>query len=100
MQGFHELGSPLPDAEAGGGYVGATTTERTAMAIAAEEDSRPICPCCGGTGMHGYRPRISPSPDDDSEGCTNCGERGRTWFDDAPPRSCTGYRVLWKRVNR
>lgn len=69
------------------------------MAIATEEDTKPQCPCCEGTGMHGHRARVSPSPDDDSEGCTNCGERGTTWFTDARPRSCTGYRAMMRRVN-
>ena len=70
------------------------------MAIAAEEDTKPKCPCCMGTGMHGYRPYTSPSDHDDSEGCTNCGERGTTWFTDAKPWSCTGYKTLMRRVNR
>ena len=70
------------------------------MAQAIAEDTRPECPCCSGTGMHGHRPHVSPSPADDSEGCTNCEERGTTWFDDAKPRSCHGYRTLMRRVNR
>jgi len=67
------------------------------MAIVAEPDTRPKCPCCDGSGMHGYRPYSSGSDRDDSEGCTNCGERGTTWFTDARPRSCTGYRDLMRR---
>lgn len=70
------------------------------MAQIATEDVAATCPCCDGSGMHGYRPRISPSPDDDSEGCTNCGEKGTTYFTDAKPRSCMGYRVLHRRVHR
>jgi DnaJ-class molecular chaperone len=70
------------------------------MALMIDEDDRPTCPCCMGTGMHGHRASVSPSPDDDSEGCTNCGERGRTFFTDAKPWSCTGYRTLMRRVNR
>ena len=70
------------------------------MAIATTEDDRPTCPCCIGTGMHGYRPYTSPSPGDDDEDCTNCGGQGRTWFDDAKPWSCSGYRTLMRRVNR
>lgn len=69
------------------------------MAIAAEEDTRPTCPCCGGTGMHGYRGFVSPSPIDDEEDCTNCGGRGTTWFTDARHQSCTGWRILMRRVN-
>lgn len=68
------------------------------MAVMAEIDTRPPCPCCGGTGMHGYRPFTSPGPGDDSEGCTNCEERGTTWFTDARPNSCQGYRAMMRRV--
>ena len=69
------------------------------MAIATEEDARPTCPCCIGTGMHGYHPYASPSPSDDWEDCTNCGGQGRTWFDDARPWSCTGFKSLMRRVD-
>jgi hypothetical protein len=50
--------------------------------------------------MHGYIPFSSPSEHDDWEGCTNCAERGTTWFNDAKPWSCSGYRTLMRRVNR
>lgn len=69
------------------------TTER-------DHEFKPHCPCCESAGMHGYRPLVSPSPGDDSEGCTNCSETGRTWFTDAKPNSCQGYRTLMRRVNR
>jgi hypothetical protein len=61
-------------------------------------EGRPKCPCCNGNGMHGYHPHTGPSPDDDWEGCTNCGEQGNTLFTDARPNSCTGYRTLMRRV--
>lgn len=58
------------------------------------------CPCCGGAGMHSVRPYVSPSPADDWEGCTNCHERGTTYFTDARINSCSGFRNLMRRVNR
>jgi len=70
------------------------------MALMAEEDTRPPCPCCGGSGGHDYRAFVSPSDRDDDEDCTNCEGRGTTWFTDARPNSCTGYRTLVRRVNR
>ena len=71
------------------------------MTTKTAEDTRPVCPCCGGSGGHGFRATaLGPSPMDDDEGCTNCGEQGRTFFTDAKPRSCTGYRTLMRRVNR
>lgn len=69
------------------------------MAIVAEPDTRPTCPCCRGVGAHAYRPYTSPSPGDDDEGCTNCEERGTTWFTDARLNSCLGYKTLMRRVN-
>ena len=61
----------------------------------------PTCPCCGGNGGHGYRAFArGVSPYDDDEGCTNCNETGHTWFTDARPDSCSGYRSLMRRVNR
>jgi DnaJ-class molecular chaperone len=67
------------------------------MVILTERDTRPTCPCCGGSGMHGLRPFVSPSDRDDSEGCTNCDERGTTFFTDARPNSCAGYRTMIRR---
>jgi hypothetical protein len=67
------------------------------MATLVEPDTRPTCPCCNGSGMHGHRPYPNASPGDDWEGSTNCEERGTTWFDDARPNSCTGYRMLARR---
>lgn len=69
------------------------------MAIIAvtEPDTRPKCPCCNGSGMHGYLPYPNASPGDDWEGCTNCEERGTTWFTDARPNTCQGYRTLMRR---
>lgn len=72
------------------------------MSILIDTDTRPICPCCEGSGGHGYRASAIgvTNPADDDEGCTNCGEKGRTYFTDARPNSCSGYRELMKRVNR
>ena len=66
--------------------------------ITTDEERQSTCPCCNGSGMHGHIPEASPSPGDDWEGCTNCGERGTTYFTDAKPRSCEGYRTLMRRV--
>jgi DnaJ-class molecular chaperone len=62
------------------------------------EDTRekPRCPCCGGAGMHNYKPYITSSPDDIDAECTTCSGSGETWFD-AQPRSCSGYRSLHRR---
>ena len=68
--------------------------------VTTEIEERPaVCPCCQGSGGHGYRPFASPSPGDDDEDCTNCGGKGTTYFTDAKPRSCTGYRILMRRVH-
>lgn len=56
----------------------------------------PPCQCCGGSGMHGYRPHVSPSPDDDDAECSTCGGKGVTWFN-ARQNSCSGYRTLMRR---
>ena len=72
------------------------------MAVTDQFDSgKPKCPCCAGSGGHGYRAFArGPSPADDDEDCTNCAGTGRTWFTDAKPQTCSGYKTLIRRVNR
>jgi len=62
------------------------------------QDTTPICPCCNGAGTHAYRAYArGASPGDDDEGCTLCGERGRTWHNGRPD-SCSGARDLRRRT--
>lgn len=66
-----------------------------------DHTGKPVCPCCNGHGGHGYKYVLgAASPLDDDEDCTNCGGQGRTWFTDARPNTCTGYKALMRRVNR
>jgi len=59
------------------------------------EKDKPVCPCCGGSGRHGYRPYAAPSPDDDDIECSLCAGTGESWFD-ARQNSCAGWRDLMK----
>lgn len=69
--------------------------------IATERDAKPLCPCCEGSGGHGYRAYARGiSPEDDDEDCTNCNGQGRTYHTDARRDSCSGFRTLMRRVNR
>lgn len=56
----------------------------------------PVCPCCGGNGMHGHKPYVYSSPYDQDEECTACAGSGRSWFRDRQ-NSCAGYHNLLAR---
>lgn len=58
-------------------------------------DRGPLCPCCGGSGMHERRPYITASPYDTDAECVTCSGTGVS-FHDARPNSCTGYKSLMK----
>lgn len=55
---------------------------------------KPVCPCCGGNGMHYYRAVIGAArPSDDDAECSLCAGTGHTWFE-SRPNGCSGYREL------
>ncbi len=61
----------------------------------------PLCGCCQGQGMHEHRAYArGASPEDDTEGCTACGESGHTWHDRTYRNSCEGAKTLARRQRR
>ena len=63
------------------------------------DETEPACACCGGDGMHEYRPYLSASPYDSDEECTTCSGSGRSWFE-TRQNSCIGYHTLMRRFRR
>lgn len=57
--------------------------------------AKPLCSCCGGSGMHETRPHIARSPDDEDAECTICEGRGRSEHGTVR-NGCNGYRSLYK----